>query len=49
MDNYFNGIYLTERLLNAGVHVVGTIKLNRKKIPKTFSHFVLKKGETLGI
>lgn len=46
MDNFYNSLPLARRLLAHGTQVVGTLKGNRKGIPKAVKKKTLKKGES---
>ncbi|KAG5861523.1 hypothetical protein JTB14_033651 [Gonioctena quinquepunctata] len=45
MDNYYNSVTLSEKLLNSRTHSVGTLRSNRKRNPKEVTGKKLKKGE----
>lgn len=45
MDNYYNSVTLSEKLLNYKTHSVGTLRSSRKRNPKQLTGKNLKKGE----
>lgn len=45
MDNYYNSVKLSKKLLNAKTHTNGTLRVNRKGNPKLVVTRKLKKGE----
>ncbi|KAG5880822.1 hypothetical protein JTB14_019466 [Gonioctena quinquepunctata] len=45
MDNYYNSVTLSEKLLNSRTHSVGTLRSNRKRNPKEVTEKKLKKGK----
>ncbi|KAG5887412.1 hypothetical protein JTB14_024611 [Gonioctena quinquepunctata] len=45
MDNYYNSVTLSEKLLNSRTHSVGTLRSNRKRNSKEVTGKKLKKGE----
>lgn len=47
MDNYYNTYELVKRLAERKTHCTGTIRSNRKTLPKEVVEAKLKKGETL--
>lgn len=47
MDNYYNSIRLSERLLQSQTHTTGTLRSNRKGNPKDVIAKKLKKGELM--
>lgn len=46
-DNYYTNLPLAEQLLHANTHLVGTMRQNRKGIPKEVCNARLKKGEVI--
>ena len=53
MDNYYNSVELSEELLDAKVHTVGTLRSNRGEPPKIRSAKTttpkMKAGETVSV
>jgi hypothetical protein len=47
MDNFYNSPVLTERLKSTNTNCVGTLRLNRKDVPKTVGEKKLKKGKMI--
>jgi len=47
MDNYYNGVHLSEMLLEKKTFVTGTLRSNRKNNPKDVIDKKLKKGESI--
>lgn len=47
-DNWYTSIELAEKLLDRNTHLVGTLRKNRKGIPKEVLSTKLKKGEIIG-
>ena len=47
MDNFYNSPALAERLKSLNTNCVGTLRLNRKDVPKTLKEKRLKKGEMI--
>uniref|UniRef100_A0A1A9V134 DDE_Tnp_1_7 domain-containing protein n=1 Tax=Glossina austeni TaxID=7395 RepID=A0A1A9V134_GLOAU len=45
MDNYYNSVGLSNRLLSFKTHTTGTLRTNRKMNPKVVTQKKLKKGE----
>ncbi|KAL0879689.1 hypothetical protein ABMA27_003404 [Loxostege sticticalis] len=45
MDNFYNSVPLTEKLLDLKTHTNGTLRANRKGNPTVLTHKKLKKGE----
>ncbi|CAG5035422.1 unnamed protein product [Parnassius apollo] len=45
MDNFYNSVDLTEKLLSENTYCTGTLRLNRKNNPKYITTKKLKKGE----
>lgn len=48
VDNYYTSIELAHKLLDRQTHLVGTLRKNRKGIPKDVIQKKLKKGEIIG-
>jgi hypothetical protein len=48
MDNFYNSPALAKTLKSMGTDCVGTLKLNRKNVPKKVKETKLKKGELIG-
>jgi hypothetical protein len=48
VDNYYTSVELAHKLLDRQTHLVGTLRKNRKGIPKDISNTKLKKGEIIG-
>lgn len=48
IDNWYTSVDLAESLQNRSTHVVGTLRKNRKKLPKSVVQAKLKKGEIIG-
>lgn len=46
MDNFYNSIPLSEKLLKRGIQVTGTLRSNRKGIPDMVKKAKLKRGES---
>jgi len=46
-DNWYNSIDLAEKLLDRNTHLVGTLRKNRKRIPKEIVTTKLKRGEMI--
>jgi len=46
MDNYYNSPALALELFQRKTHTVGTLRMNRKGVPKDMSKLKLKRGET---
>lgn len=49
MDNYYNSVALTEKLILRETDVVGTMRINRKGIPSELKSKKLKKGELVAL
>ena len=47
VDNFYNSPALTQRLKSLNIDCVGTLRLNRKDIPKTVRENKLKKGDVI--
>lgn len=47
MDNYYNSVALAKSLYKQKTHIVGTLRKNRKRNPKSVVTKKLKKGETI--
>lgn len=45
MDNYYNSVTLSQKLLDLKTHTNGTLRINRKDNPKEVVEKKLKKGE----
>ncbi|XGW22980.1 hypothetical protein V3C99_005316 [Haemonchus contortus] len=45
-DNYYSSIGLAEKLISRRTHLVGTLRTNRKGIPKAIKDEKLKRGQT---
>lgn len=48
VDNWYTSTTLAQKRLEANTHIVGTLRKNRKNIPKTVVNKQLKKGEVYG-
>nr|CAH7731358.1 unnamed protein product [Callosobruchus chinensis]CAH7769574.1 unnamed protein product [Callosobruchus chinensis] len=47
IDNFYTSITLAQTLLNRNTHLVGTLRKNRKNLPKSVSTKTLALGTTL--
>jgi len=45
MDNFYNSPELATKLYECTTHVVGTLRLNRKGVPKDLAQVKLKRGD----
>ncbi|XP_056645839.1 piggyBac transposable element-derived protein 4-like [Diorhabda sublineata] len=45
MDNYYNSLPLSNKLLSKKTHVTGTLRVNRKGLPQEITRRKLRKGE----
>lgn len=48
-DNFYTSVPLAETLLRQNTHLVGTLRKNRRFLPKTVIEKKLKKGEIIGL
>ena len=44
-DNYFNSPKLIEKLFQKGIYGIGTVRGNRKQMPKTIDNKQMKRGD----
>lgn len=47
MDNYYTSVELPEKLLSRRTHLVGTLRLNRKRVPKEIQKAKLRRGDMM--
>ncbi|KAL4101274.1 hypothetical protein QTP88_021294 [Uroleucon formosanum] len=48
-DNFYTSVPLAEKMLSKNAHLVGTLRKNRRFLPKTVIGKKIKKGEILGL
>nr|CAH7734256.1 unnamed protein product [Callosobruchus chinensis] len=48
MDNYYNSVRLSQKLLSFKTHTTGTLRANRRGNPKNVTKRKLKKANTFG-
>ena len=45
MDNYYNSLPLSNKLLSKKTHVTGTLRINRKGLPQEITRCKLRRGQ----
>ena len=45
-DNFFNSPKLIEKLFQKGIHSIGTVRANRKQMPKMIDNKQIKRGDS---